>query len=130
MPVQEGCRRGDDEAAMRTFVHGVLGEEVYQRLPEARRQQMRHNLSALKAQMLGAGWPALHDGDIRSLHVPTLLLAGEGTPAFLLRCTDELERLLPLSERVEIPAASHGMHEENADAVNTAIVNFSAAAIP
>jgi pimeloyl-ACP methyl ester carboxylesterase len=124
VPVQKAFRRGDDPDAMRTFVHGVLGEEAYQRLPEARREQMRENLSALKAQMLGAGWPALHDGDIRSVHVPTLLLTGERSPAFLLRCTDELERLLPLSERVEIPAASHAMHEENPNAVNTAIVDF------
>jgi pimeloyl-ACP methyl ester carboxylesterase len=38
--------------------------------------------------------------------------------------TDRLEELLPIVERVEIPDASHLMHEENAAAVNEAIVGF------
>jgi hypothetical protein len=41
-----------------------------------------------------------------------------------LRLTDRLEELLPLTERVAIPDASHVMHEENAAAVNEAIVRF------
>ncbi len=44
--------------------------------------------------------------------------------AFLLRLTDRLEELLPIVGRVEIPDASHAMHEENASAVNEAIVGF------
>jgi pimeloyl-ACP methyl ester carboxylesterase len=51
-------------------------------------------------------------------------LTGERSPAFLLRLTDRLEELLPIVERVEIPDASHAMHEENAPAVNEAIVGF------
>lgn len=123
-PLQKSFRRGDDEQALETFVHGILGREPYERLPEARKQQMRENLSALKAQMLGAGFPPLSDADVRSIRVSTLLLTGEHSPSFLLRLTDVLERLLPVTNRVEIPAASHAMHEENATAVNAAILTF------
>lgn len=105
-------------------MHGVLGKEAYERLPEARKQQMRDNLSALKAQMLGAGFPPLADADLQRIRTPTLLLTGQHSPSFLLRLTDVLERLLPDAERVEIPAASHAMHEENAGAVTAAILAF------
>ena len=123
-PLQKAFRRGDDERALKTFVHSVLGREAYERLPEARKQQMRDNLSALKAQMLGDGFPALTDADVRSIRTPTLLLTGEHSPRFLLRLTDVLEQLLPVVERVEITAASHAMHEENAPAVSAAILAF------
>jgi pimeloyl-ACP methyl ester carboxylesterase len=38
--------------------------------------------------------------------------------------TDVLEEILPNTERVEIPNASHLMHEENAPAVNEEILAF------
>jgi pimeloyl-ACP methyl ester carboxylesterase len=38
--------------------------------------------------------------------------------------TDRLEELLPNTRRVEIPDASHSMHDENALAVNEAILAF------
>jgi pimeloyl-ACP methyl ester carboxylesterase len=123
-PVQKAFRRGRDEEAMRTFLHGVLGEAPSERLPEARQQQMRDNLSALRAQMLGAGFPPLGDDDVRGVRAPVLLLTGEHSPAVLLRLTDRLEELLPNAQRVEIAGASHAMHEEKAAAVNQAILGF------
>ncbi len=123
-PVQKAFRRGEDDKAMRIFSEGVLGRESFERLPEARKVQMRDNLSALRAQMLGAGFPPLGDDEVRGIGVPVLLVTGERSPAFLLRLTDRLEELLPIVERAEIPDASHAMHEENASAVNEAIVGF------
>jgi len=123
-PVQKAFQRGEDDKALRTFAQGVLGKESFDRLPEARKEQMRDNLSALRAQMLGAGFPPLGDDDVRGIRVPVLLVTGELSPPVLLRLTDRLEELLPIVERVEIPGASHGMHEENAVAVNEAIVRF------
>lgn len=123
-PVQKAFRAGDDERAMEIFITGVLGRAAYERLPERRKQQMRENNSALKAQMLGAGFPALSAADVRGVGAPTLLVTGEHSPAFLIRLTDVLERLLPIVERVEIPAASHAMHEENATAVDAALLRF------
>jgi pimeloyl-ACP methyl ester carboxylesterase len=125
-PVQKAFRRDDDEKAMLTFVGGVLGGELYERLPDARKQQMRENLGALKAQLLGAGFPLLRDDEVRGVSASTLLVTGERSPAFLLRLTDRLEELLPHAERVEIPGASHLMHEQNTPALNAAILDFLA----
>jgi pimeloyl-ACP methyl ester carboxylesterase len=87
---------------------------------------MRENLCALRAQMLGAGFPALGEDDVRGLHVPVLLLTGQRSPSVFRRLTDRLQELIPIVERVEIPGASHAMHEENSAAVNEAILRFLA----
>jgi pimeloyl-ACP methyl ester carboxylesterase len=125
-PAQRAFRRGDDDAAMRIFAYGVLGKDTYERLSEERRQQARENLNALRAQLLGAGFPPLSDDDVRRVRIPTLLMTGERSPAFLLRLTDRLQELLPDVERIEIAGASHAMQEENAGAVNEAIRRFLA----
>lgn len=125
-PAQKAFRRGDDEQAMHRFASGVLGKEAYEHVPAERKQQMRENLRALRAQLLGAGFPALADDDVRGVQAPTLLMTGERSPAALRRLTDRLHELLPDSQRVEIAAASHRMHEENPATVNEAILGFLA----
>ncbi len=67
------------------------------------------------------GFPLLQDNDVGGVRVPVLLVTGDRSPAFLLRLTDRLEELLPIVERIEIPDASHAMHEENPPAVNEAV---------
>jgi pimeloyl-ACP methyl ester carboxylesterase len=123
-PAQKALERGEDEGAMETFLVGVLGRAAYEQLSEARMAQLRENRKSFRAQILGAGFPTIGDDDVRSVRAPVLLLTGEHSPAFLLRLTDRLEELLPTVDRAEIPNASHAMHEENASAVNEAIVGF------
>jgi pimeloyl-ACP methyl ester carboxylesterase len=123
-PAQRAFRRGDDDQALQTFAHGVLGKETYERLPEERTQQARENLATLRAQLLGAGFPPLDENDVRGVRAPTLLMTGTRSPAVLIRLTEHLQRLLPRAERVDIAGASHAMQEENPDAVNEAILGF------
>lgn len=59
------------------------------------------------------GFPPLAEEDVRGVQAPTLLVTGERSPAVLRRLTDRLHELLPNSQRVEVAAASHRMHEEN-----------------
>jgi len=123
-PVQKAFQRGEDDKALRTFAQGVLGKESFDRLPGARKEQIRDNLSTLRAHLLGAGYPPLADNDVRGIRAPVLLATGELSPRVFLRLADRLEELLPIVERVEIRGASHLVHEENASAVNEAIVEF------
>jgi pimeloyl-ACP methyl ester carboxylesterase len=125
-PALRAFRRGDDDAAMLRMAYGMLGREAYDRLPQERKQQARENVNALRAQVLGAGFPPLSDDDVRRIAAPTLLITGERSPAYPLRLNDRLRQLLPNAEHVEIAAASHEMHEENAAAVNAAILAFLA----
>ena len=74
--------------------------------------------------IFGDALTPLDDDEIRSIQAPGLFMTGAHSPAFLLRLTDRLEELLSNVERVEIPDASHLMHEDNPVAVNEAIVGF------
>lgn len=121
---QKAFRRGENEAAMRAFGRGVLGKASYERLSEARIQQVRDNVGADRAQLLGAGFPPLSDDEVSGMHVPALLLVGQHSAAFLRRLSDRLRELLPNSECIEIANASHMMHEDNANMVNELILDF------
>jgi pimeloyl-ACP methyl ester carboxylesterase len=125
-PAQRAFRRGDDDAALQTFASGVLGKETFERLPQERHLQARENLNAVRAQLLGAGFPPLSEEEVRGVPAPTLLMTGERSPAVLLRLTEHLQRLLPHAEQFAIAGASHAMHEENPGAVNEAILGFLA----
>ena len=58
------------------------------------------------------------------------MVIGEDSPMFSVRLTDRLEELLPDATRVEVPGASHLAHEDNAEAVNEAILAFIDASTP
>ena len=124
-PATAAARRGDMDEAMRIFGTAVLGAEFYQGLSSSRLGQVRAN--SIRAEFLGSGFPALADEDLRGTHVPTLLVSGQHSPDFFHRLLDRLEELLPRAERIEIPGASHIMHEDNAAAYNAAICSFLAA---
>lgn len=124
-PTEQAYRRGDLEGGTKQFVRGVLGSAAYDALPETRRRQMHENQSADVAQMLGAGFPPLNESEVRNIKTPTLLVTGERSPVVLRRVIpDKLGTLLPSMEHVEIPGASHIMHEENPAAYNAAVINF------
>lgn len=123
-PAAKAYRRGDDEAGFETFARGVLGPDAFERLSPERRAQAWDNVAADKAQLLGEGFPALRDDEVRGMSAPTLLLHGQRSPAFLHRLTDRLEELLPNVRRIEVPDASHIMHEDNPQAVNRAIAEL------
>jgi len=123
-PAAKAYRRGDDEAGFEVFARGVLGPEAFERLSSERRAQAWDNVAVDKAQLLGEGFPPLSDGQVRGVTAPTLLLHGQQSPAFLHRLSDRLEELLPNARRVEVPGASHIMHEDNPQAVNEAIAGF------
>lgn len=124
-PTIKAYRAGDIERGGRIFGVALLGKERFASLPEETAQMISENESAEVAQMLGAGFPPLKAADVRGIAAPTLLVAGkESGPLFRLTLLRELERLLPNASRIEIPDASHLMHEDNPPAFNTAVFSF------
>ena len=123
-PAAKAYRRGDDEAGFEVFARGVLGREAFEGLSSERRAQAWDNVAVDKAQLLGQGFPPLSDEQVRGVAVPTLLLHGERSPGLFRLLADRLEELLPNARRVEVPGASHIMHEDNPQVVNEAIAGF------
>jgi pimeloyl-ACP methyl ester carboxylesterase len=125
-PATKAFQRGEVEAGARAFGDAIFGKGAYDHFPPLRKEQVRDNLLNMKAEFLGSGFVPLRDEDVRSLKIPTLLLTGERSLAVFHRLTDRLAELLPQATRLEIPGASHAVHEDNAVAFNSAVSAFLA----
>lgn len=121
-PATAAVKKGDMEKAMRIFGAAALGKETFRKLSESRLDQVRANL--IKAEFTGSGFAPLDDAQLRSLHIPVLLLNGQMSPGLYHHLLDRLEELLPVNERIRIPGASHIMHEDNPLAFNEAVLSF------
>lgn len=69
----------------------------------------------------------MHDEDLQTIEVPTLLISGQRSPRLFHLLLDRLEELIPDTQRVQIPDASHIMHEDNVAAYNAAVRTLLAA---
>lgn len=123
-PVGNAFRAGKDEDGVIAFGRGVLGDEVYKRLPAERKQQMVDNLSGLRAFVLDPDVPAYSTADAGRMEHPVLLLEGELSPKILRAIVEWLAAIIPGAERAIIGGASHLMHEENASATNSVVLDF------
>ena len=126
VPSYRALKKGDLEGSVRIFARAVLGADVYESLPAEVKAMMLANAGTHRAQFLGAGFPTFADDDARRITTPTLLITGEKSPAFMHRLNDRLMELMPNTEQVDIPNASHVMHYENPAALNDAVLNFIA----
>lgn len=124
-PATTALRRGDLDTAFRRFSPAVLGRSWFERLSKERLDQARTNL--IPAELLGSGFADLDDEAVRSVSCPVLLLEGEHSPRLFHRLADRLFELLPHARRVQIPGASHIMHEDNPEAWARAVVDFATA---
>jgi pimeloyl-ACP methyl ester carboxylesterase len=124
-PTAKAYREGDLDRANRIFGTAVLGKEAFETLPEDRKRMLSENSAAEAAQFLGAGFPPLSEDDVKRVTAPTLLLAGEHSPAILrLTFINALHRLIPNARRATIANASHIMHEDNPAAFNATVISF------
>jgi pimeloyl-ACP methyl ester carboxylesterase len=121
-PATAAARRGDMDVAMRVFGRTVLGDDYHARLASQRREQVAAN--AIAAEFLGSGYLPLEDDVVRKVLAPTLLVSGQDSPSLFHHLIERLEELLPRTERVTIPRASHIMHEDNASAYARAVLSF------
>jgi len=122
-PATAAFERGDTEVAMRLIGTAILGREAFRRLSEARAEQVRDNL--IREELLSSSFlPPLDAAQVRSIRRPVLLVGGDRSPRVFARLMDHLQALLSRAERIEVPDASHIMHEDNAAAYNQAVLSF------
>ncbi|NNF59579.1 MAG: alpha/beta hydrolase [Rhodothermaceae bacterium] len=126
VPATQAFQRGDTDAGIRIFGDAVFGQGSYDRLPESRKALIQDNRTAIQAEFLGSGFMPLDADAVRQVQIPTLLVTGEHSISLFHRLTDRLRELLPQAEQVEIPGASHRMHQDSASAFNAAVLSFLA----
>jgi pimeloyl-ACP methyl ester carboxylesterase len=125
-PAQQAFWQGDLEAGVHLFANGVLGESGFEQLPPQEKAAVMDNASALKAELLGPGFPEFPKAAAEKLNIPTLLVYGERSPYFFHAISDKLFRILPKVEKVIIPNASHRIHADNATVYNQKVLAFLA----
>ncbi len=123
--VAAGVKAGEVEGSLFRFARAVLGDEAFASLPEEVRAHMLANASTHLGQFLAdGGFEAITESQIRSVTAPALVVTGSGSPIFLRRLAGLLASLLPGSQRLEVPAASHMMHLQNPAALNAGLLRF------
>lgn len=118
---------GQTEPAMRTFLSTLIGPGAFDVMPESTRAMLRDNLPELVAEArvpLVTTTPRYTCEDARRVTAPTLLIDGGSSASFLRAMTRAVGACLPRVEAHTVPAASHAVHAQQAQAFNELVRAF------
>ena len=121
----ERIRRGEIDEGVKFMIDVVSGPGGWDRTPEPNRQTLRDNAATLLGQIKEQRAPYAR-ADPEAIRAPTLLIAGERSPASFHHTLDGLESALKDVRRVVIPDASHSCNVDNAQAFERAVLAFLA----
>jgi len=96
--VEEAAAR-DVSAVAETFLRRVVGDEGWEAFPHQLRQMFVDNSPAVLAEFRGP-WLQATAGDLARIRLPTLLVAGEGSPPALRRVTERMAAAIPDSRSI------------------------------
>jgi pimeloyl-ACP methyl ester carboxylesterase len=108
------------EEAVRTFIDTANGPGAFDRMTEVERQANLDNRMALGLPIS----PPPSCEEVGSVAMPTLIVRGDSSPAFLHAMMDALAACFPSAEQALIPNASHAMFVDNPGAFNAALLPF------
>jgi len=123
-PASKALKNNEMEKGVRLFAEGALGNGKYEEIPDEVKAIFMDNAAALKAELLGPGFPQFPEDKAKLLATPALFVYGESSPKFLCTISDLLLKILPHSEKVIIPGASHLTHGQNPNAYNSKVLEF------
>jgi esterase len=121
----ELIRRGEIDAALKPTIDVIVGQGGWDRTPEPNRQTLRDNAVTLLGQIKEQRAPFTR-ADAEAIRAPTLLMAGERSPASFHHILDGLETALKDVRRVVIPNASHCSNIDNPQAFERVVLDFLA----
>jgi pimeloyl-ACP methyl ester carboxylesterase len=96
--VEEAAAR-DISAVAETFLRRVVGDDGWKAFPDPLRQMFVDNSPAILAEFRGP-WLEATAGDLARIRVPTLLVAGEGSPPAFRRVTERMATAIPDSRSI------------------------------
>jgi esterase len=119
----ERIRRGEIDEGLQATIDVLAGQGGWDRTPEPARQMLRDNAATLLGQLKEQRAPFAR-ADAEAIKAPTLLIAGEQSPASFHHVLDGLESALRDSRRVVIPNASHSSNVDNPRAFEREVLAF------
>jgi pimeloyl-ACP methyl ester carboxylesterase len=116
-------RQGERDGPLAPAVDGVCGPDFWARTSDLIRQITRDNARTVLGQIKEARVP-ISRADVAAIRAPTLLLAGEHSPAHFHRVLDGLQGALADGRRAVVPGAYHMSNIDNPDGFAQAVLAF------
>jgi esterase len=119
----ERIRLGEIDEGLKSTIDVIAGPGGWDRTPEPNRLVLRDNAATLLGQVKEQRAPFAR-ADAEAIKAPTLLMAGERSPASFHHILDGLETAMRDVRRVVIPNASHSSNLDNPRAFERAVLAF------
>lgn len=125
LPALEDFRRGDDRQAVERLTGGIMGAAARSQLPDWVMERRQQNMPSIRMLTLSTDeFPFLPQEALASLRVPTLLMAGERTPAIHAAVFERLSRGMPQARHARVPDAGHAVDRDNPRAFSELVFDF------
>lgn len=121
----EKIRRGLIDEGLGPALDVIGGPGDWERKPEWLKEMYRDNARTLIGQIREKRAPFAR-ADAEAIRAPTLLMAGERSPAWFHRILDGLQTAIRDVRRAVIPNASHSSNVENPEAFAREVLGFLA----
>ncbi len=119
----ESIRRGEIDEGLKPAMDVIGGPGTWDRTPEPIKQFRRDNARTLLGQIKEQRAPFTR-ADAEAIRAPTLLMAGERSPASFHRILDGLESAISDVRRAIVPKASHSSNLDNPEAFAREVLAF------
>lgn len=117
---------GEKEAAVREFLHTVIGIDAFCLLTDERRAVVLENAGTLLPMLKTYYDSSLKREQLKKLKTPTMFITGAISPLIARLTCKTIERLLPNSKIAVLKCASHGLQMENPQGFNELVTDFLA----
>ncbi len=121
--LKEILKSGDKVKAAQTLVDTLNAPGAWEKTPDAIKEMILANIHSVSAERER---PVTTCDDFRKFSFPVLLLTGENSPKRYPYYYGEMRKCKSFDEPIVIPKAAHGMHRQNAEAFNKAVLEFVA----
>jgi pimeloyl-ACP methyl ester carboxylesterase len=118
------AQNGETEAAVREFLHTIVGIDAFGLLPAERRSVILENAHTLLPMLRRYYDSPLNCEQLSRIKVPALLITGELSPLVARLNNKIIDRCLPNSKIAVLKCASHGLQIENPEGFNQLVKNF------
>lgn len=127
-PMQEAFRRGDRDSGIAVFIDYVFNDpHAWDKMAASSRQETLRDAHEWDVMMTkGTLFPDIQPSTIRQITVPTLVLSGAKSYAFLALITEALVQLLPNRQNIVLPDAGHQMWYQDPEVCRADVEAFLA----
>lgn len=125
LPARAAFLRGEDAYAVRLLTGGIAGAAASAGFSdEAMRRRQENGLAIRMLTLSSDEFPWLEPAEVAALQVPTLLVAGDRTPAIHDTVFRNLCGVMRQAQVCWIPEAGHGAARDNPAAFNRVALDF------